>query len=196
MKVIPLVLLSALISGCAHLGRSGDDKAELRDLWTQAHQALALDQFAEAGTLFGRLAQEHPESEPGRESLFYLAAIRLDPRNPEWDPEPAERTLRRYVASDTATQVHRRPEALTLLRLAEQLNMPAEQRVPGLQPETRVVVRDAPRVITRAQESQALATEVARLKRELADRETKIAQQQEELERIRKTLTERRGRGD
>lgn len=196
MKGIPTVVLAALLSGCAHLGFSEARQDDLRQLWIQAHEALAVNRFDEATTLFSRLALEHAESEPGRESLFYLGAMRLDPSNPQWDPEPAEQTLRRYVSIDTTLHIHRRPEALTLLRLAQQLNMPAEQRVPGLQQETRVVVQQAPRVVTRARESQALASEVARLKREVAERDTKIAQQEEELERIRKTLTERRGRGD
>ena len=196
MKGTRYLVLTALLSGCASLGFSEPRPDDVQLLWVQAHDALAGERFEEASTLFARLAQEHPATEPGKESLFYLGAIRLDPGNPGWDPEPAEQMLRSYVAADTTARIHRRPEATTLLRLAEQLNMPADQRVPGLQQETRVVVREVPRVVTRARESQQLATEVARLRREVAERDTKIAQQAEELERIRKTLTERRGRGE
>src|SRR5690606_10279469 len=98
-----------------------------------------------------------------------------------------------YLEGDSAylATLHRRPEAVTLLQLARQLNMPAEERVPGLQPETRVVTE---RVVVPARESRALAAEVDRLRRLLAERDATIQQQKEELERIRKTLTGRGGR--
>lgn len=194
MKRIPLVLLLLLLSACAQLGLGGPERRPERvQLWEAAHRALAAEDFAQASALFERVAQEYPDSDAGRESLFYLGALRLDPRNPSWDPVPAEENLSHYLEGDSAylASIHRRPEALVLLELARQLNMPAEERVPGLQPETRVVTE---RVVVPARESRALAAEVDRLQRLLAERDATIQQQKEELERIRKTLTGRGGR--
>lgn len=194
MKRTPLLLLLLLLSACAQLGLGGPERPPERvRLWNEAHRALAAEDFTQASRLFGRIAEEFPDSDAGRESLFYLGTLRLDPRNPDWDPAPAEENLSLYLEGDSAylATLHRRPEAVTLLQLARQLNMPAEERVPGLQPETRVVTE---RVVVPARESRALAAEVDRLRRLLAERDATIQQQKEELERIRKTLTGRGGR--
>lgn len=180
----------ALFPACAHLS-PGDSAARQRaEAWEASHQALVSARFDEADTLFGSIAREHVDTYEGRESVFYRGALFIDPRNPAWDPEKAEAHLRQYLAMDTVETVpiiHRRPEAQTLLELATQLNMPAEDRVPGLQPGTRVVVQN--RVVTRATEPRALRAEVERLRREAAAKDAEIRRQTEELERIRKTLT-------
>lgn len=191
----PLALL--LAAGCAAFGQGNSIDEQRQETWALAHQALAVEDFDRATALFERLTTEHPESGEGREALFYLGAIRLDPRNPAWDSRPAEEHLRQYLASDTvhgSMVVARRPEARMLLELASQLNMPPQERVPGLQAETQVVVRSEPqRVVVPAAESRALAAEVARLRRELAARDVTIQTQRDEIERIRKTLTGRDG---
>lgn len=191
MKRICLLLSTVLLSSCAQLGLFNSTPPERLRLWDEAHRALTAEDFAQATTLFGRVAHEYPDSDAGRESLFYLGTIRLDPRNPGWDPAPAEEHLKQYLAMDSVQpgSVHRRPEAHTLLQLARQLNMPAEERVPGLQPGTRVVTQ---RVVVPARESRALSEEVDRLRKQVTDRDATIRQQREELERIRKTLTGKR----
>lgn len=196
MKRIAWIFGALWLAGCAGLGQgeSGEPPAET---WVHAQQALAVQDFDRAAALFTRLVEEHPRSREGREALFYLGSMRLDPRNPAWDPEPAEQYLRQYISVDTVigvAVVHRRPEAETLLALATQLNMPVEMRVPALQAETRVVVEESPdRVVAPARESRALAAEVAQLRRQLAEREATIQEQRNELERIRRTLTGRDG---
>lgn len=192
MKLLPLLLAISTLASCAHLQRPGSADRERITLWEQAHNALAAADFQSAERTFSVLAQQHPDSREGRESLFYLGSMMIDPRNPGWNPAPAERNLRSYLGRETPEQpmVQRRPEATTLLHLAQQLNMPAEERVAALQPETRVVMRPQ-RVVVPAAESRALATEVERLRRELAQRDEQIRTQREELERIRKTLAPR-----
>lgn len=193
MNRIGMVLALAVLPACAALGMGGSPADAPAETWAQAHQALAVQDFDRAAAMFQRLVEEHPESQEGREALFYLGAMRLDPRNPAWDPEPAETRLREYLAPDTIAGrrlAHRRPEAETLLHLAHQLNMPAGQRVPGLQPEPQVVVEEAPpRVVVRARESRALAAEVARLRQQLEERDATIQRQRDEIDRIRRTLT-------
>lgn len=186
-----LIATVLLLPGCAALGLGGgDDRSS--DHWSQAHQALAVEDYPRAQALFQRLVNEQPESSLARESVFYLGAMRMDPRNPAWDPKPAEGLLREYLAFDSVGLVTgNRAEADILLQLAAQLNMPPRERLPAFQPE--VVVTRPERVIVPAQESRALAAEVAQLRREVAARDSTIQAQREELERIRRTLTGRTG---
>lgn len=190
MKRILSLLLIVGLPACSHLPLGGSSGAT--GLWKQAHEAFAQQDFERASALFTDLAENHPRTLEGRESLFYLGSLRLDPRNPAWDPQPAESALARYLALETEhdATIHRRPEGTVLLGLAQQLNMPPSDRVPGLQPE--VVTREVTvprRVVVPAQESRALAAEVERLRGQLAERDATIRQQREELERIRRTLT-------
>lgn len=178
---LPILLL---LSGCAHLGPTPSDALERVRLWDEAHGFFAAQDYASADSVFSLMAERYPDTNEGRESLFYLGAIHLDPRNTEWDPETAEARLQQYLGADTPEgRIHRRPEGETLFQLAHQLNLPMEERIGPLQvePQTRVVIR--------AEEAQGTLQENERLRRELAARETEVRQLREELERIRKTLT-------
>lgn len=181
-----------LLSACATIGlRPGGGERD--ELWTEAHLALRAERFGAADSAFSRLVAAHPEAEEGREALFFLGATRLDPRNPAWSSRQAADYLRRYLAqadSGRKVEIHRRPEAVTLLQLANQLNMPAEQRISALQPQTqteRVAVPGPVRVVP-GDQARELAAEVERLRRLVAEREETIRKQREELERIRNTL--------
>jgi hypothetical protein len=191
MKRIFFAAVFFVLPACAHLGLDTGQR-DRTTTWIEAHNAFSNEDFSRASALFSELAERHPNTLEGRESLFYLGTMRLDPRNPEWDPQPAETALARYLAADTleAGTAQRRPEGQTLLQLAQQLNMPARDRVPGLQPEvvTREVEVQVPRVVVTAQESRALSAEVERLRGQVAERDATIRQQREELERIRRTL--------
>lgn len=186
------LLLVVLVPACAHLGLgSGDGSRDA--LWRSGHLALRAGNFRGADSAFARLALHFPDTDQGREALFYLGAIRLDPRNPGWTSRGAADYLSRYLAkadSGDRAEIHRQPEARTLLELANQLNLPAGDRVRALQPQTDTVYRTGPgRIrVAPAEESQALQTENDRLRRVIADREETIKRQREELERIRNTL--------
>jgi hypothetical protein len=189
----PTLLLLVLTgaAGCAHLVGTTEDPRQRTALWAEAQEALAVENFVGAEAAFSRLADGFANSLEGRESLFYLGSIRLDPRNPEWDPAVAQTRLGQYlsyIAMPDGPRLYRYPEAHTLHEIARQLNLPPDSRVAGLQPEERVVTI-AERVVVPAEQSRELASEVERLRQQLAERETRIRQQQEELERIRRTLT-------
>lgn len=188
MKRIGSLCILVALSACATLGQGSDRERTRTQLWADAHDALQALQFGRADTLFTRLSREFADTETGRESLFFVGAIRVDPRNPGWDPARADTTLSAYLAleSAAAAQIGRRPEAETLLEIARQLNLPPQERVPQLQPETRFVTR-APRVAPAGQVT-ALNAEVARLRDQVAARDATIRRQEEELERIRRTL--------
>jgi tetratricopeptide (TPR) repeat protein len=189
-RTLLLIVLLSQLAGCAHLPGSFTAPRERALLWSDAQTAFVEADFLRAQALFDRLARSHPRSLEGRESLFFLGAIYLDPRNPGWDSEPAEDWLSRYLelAENRRLRLYRYPEAQTLHELARQLNLPADDRVAGLQPEERVVQVEE-RVIVPAEQNRALTVEVERLRQQLAERDARIRQQQDELERIRRTLT-------
>lgn len=188
-------VLVALLAACAPITRIGGG-GEREDLWREAHLALAANEFSAADSLFTRLAAASPERREGREAVFYLGALRLDPRNPAWSSRQSAEQLRRYLAvadSLGPEAIMRRAEAQIFLELASQLNMPVADRIPALQPDTvvrtRVVPGAAPpRRVVSGEEARNLAAEVERLRRELGEREETIRRQREELDRIRKTL--------
>lgn len=177
------LLLGLVLTGCAHLQASNSDQSERTALWTDAHQAFVALDFPRAEAAFERLVNAHRESVEGRESLFYLGAIQIDPRNPDWSSEEAQDWLERYLSlsDDGGPRLYRYPEARTLLGIAQQLNLPAEARVEPLRPEERVDTIAQP-IIVPADQSRQLTEEIERLRAELAERN-------QELERIRRTLT-------
>jgi hypothetical protein len=178
--------LLVLTTGCAHLVPRPDARGRL---WDDAHRALGMGEFEQATRGFEGLAEAYPDTREGREAVFFLGALRMDPRNPEWNPRPAADLLRRYLALDSVGNITaRRPEAAILYQLADQLNLPDEARVPGLQAEARVV--PGPTRIIRAEQCPVPA-DVEALRRQVAERDDQIRRQREELERIRRTLTPR-----
>jgi len=186
MKGLSALLLLVAVTACQHFPIVGGTEAS--NLWRGAHQQLAEGEFTAAVREFSRLAETFPETREGREAVFYLGALHLDPRNPAWDPAPAARHLRGYLETEPRGEVQRAPEAKILLSLADQLNLPAAERVEGLAPETRVVRE---RVVVPAEQSRQLEGEVARLRRQLTERDDRIRQQAAEIERMRRALAPR-----
>jgi len=186
---ITLSMLAFIAVGCAHLQSGAVDTRLRTNLWTQAQEAFWAGEFGIAEGAFAALTRDYPRTLEGQESLFYLGALRLDPRNAEWDSERAEERLREYLGLiDTeGPRLYRYPEARTLYELARELNLPPDDRMAALQPGERTILVEE-RVIVPAQESRELQAEVVRLRQRLAEGEIRIQEQQEELERIRRTL--------
>lgn len=183
------LVLACVLGGCATLGGFGEVNRGTSTLWKNANDALAQRDFVRAEALFDELATDHAGSVEGRESLFYLGVIYLDPRNPDWDPVPAEENLGAYLGylGNRDVRLFRYLEAQAFHEMAVQLNLPPSSRVEGLQPEEVVVVEE--RVLAPATQSRELAAEVEALRAAVAERDARIQSQQEELERIRRTLT-------
>ena len=139
--------------------------------------------FARAEEGFVALAGRHPERPEGRESLFLLGVLYLDPRNPAWDPERAEAHLGSYLHLDGPQE--RRPEALALFALARRLVEPPESEDGG--PPRQVPVEDVG--ADTGASVDAAAADNGRLERQLAEKDREIARLREELERIRRTLS-------
>lgn len=196
MKIPFAILFAALLSACSVFAPSnlGPGAASRDQLWRQGHAALHADSFRVAMAAFQRLAAEHPRDSQGREARFYLGTLYLDPDNPAYDAAQAEQNFALYLATDTAGgRVTRRPEAETLLALSRQMVLPCEQRTGALRCDPDVVVRTRPggadTVVVRQGSDQS--AEVARLRREVGERDATIRQLREELQRIRNTLAPR-----
>lgn len=197
MKIVSTFFLAALLSACAVFAPEnlGPDAARRDDLWRQGHAAMQRDSFRVAMAAFQRLAADHPRSEFGREARFYLGALYLEPANPAYDAGLAAQNLEMYLTTDTqGGRATRRPEAETLLAIARQLALPCEQRVGELRCDPDVIVRTRPgdtTVVVRPSPGGDQSAEVARLRRELNERDATIRELREELQRIRNTLAPR-----
>jgi TolA-binding protein len=196
MKIPFALLFAVLLSACSVFAPEnlGPGAASRDQLWRQGHAALQADSFRVAMAAFQRLAAEHPRDNVGREARFYLGTLYLDPANPAYDANQAAQNLEMYLATDTAGgRVTRRPEAETLLGLARQMVLPCEQRTGALRCDPDVIVRTRPggadTVVVRQGTDQS--AEVARLRRDLNERDATIRQLREELQRIRNTLAPR-----
>lgn len=190
-RSITTVLLLALLTGCATFSSLIGRGADRADLWARAQSAFAKEDFDRADDYFQELATLHADSPEGRESLFFLGALRLDPRNENWNSVEAESWLGRYLdlrEGEDSPRLYRYPEAHTLFEIAHQLNLPPDSRIAGLQPGERVITIEE-RVLVPAEQSRELMQEIERLRREIASRDETIRSQEEELERIRRTLT-------
>jgi hypothetical protein len=197
LKTSGWLLLLALLPACAALGLGRAESPEPLALWRDAHAALDSASFERAIQSFDRLAREHPSTEPGREALFYLGTLYLDPRNAAWDSQQAEDALRRYLALDPQEYaIQRRPEARTMYELAQQLNLPPDERsLAALQPGTRPAPVRPTRVVPQSRfedvqgQLRSAASERDQLRAERDRLRDTIKQKDEELERIRRTLT-------
>ena len=194
MKTATTILLAVLLSGCAVFAPEnlGPDAARRDGLWRQGHAAMQRDSFRVAMAAFQRLAAEHPRSDYGRDALFYLGTLYLEPANPAYDAGLAAQNLEMYLTADTERgRLPRRPEAESLLALSRQLALPCEQRTGSLRFDPQVIARSDTTVVVRPGGGNDQSAEVARLRRELNERDATIRELREELQRIRNTLAPR-----
>lgn len=194
MKTASTLILAALLSACAVFAPEnlGPDAARRDELWRQGHAAMQRDSFRVAMAAFQRLAAEHPRHDYGREARFYLATLYLEPSNASFDAGLAAQNLEMYIASETAGgRVARRPEAETLLAVSRQLALPCPQRTGGLRCDPQVVTRPAGSDTVVVRQGTDQSAEVARLRREINERDATIRELREELQRIRNTLAPR-----
>ena len=193
MKIVPVLLLALVLPACATLGFGGGG-GERRQLWEQAHAAYSADSFRESATLFQRLFNEHPGTHEGHEARFFVGMLSVEPRS-NVDLRIAEQQLLIYLAEDTLKGmdgIHLR-EAGTVLALVRELQKPCDARVPGLPCMVQVAPRETPDEPA-PPPSTAAPAEIARLRREIAERDGIIRDLREELQRIRNTVAPRRPR--
>lgn len=159
-------------AGCTTAGPREPDRTALA--WEAARETMQGGSFASAETAFLELVASHPERPEGREALYLLGVLHLDPRNPAWDAGRAEEYLRTYLHLPGPQQ--NRAEALALFALARRL---VEASTGDAAPPVEGV----------AIEGGNAAAENGRLAKEIAEKDREIARLQEELERIRRALS-------
>jgi len=160
-------------TACTTIGPRKPDRTALA--WEAAREAMRGGSFARAEEAFLELIAGHPERPEGRESLYLLGVLYLDPRNPAWDAQRAEDHLGRYLRLQ-GPQDHR-AEALALFALARRLVEPPAS-ADAAPPEQQVAIQGT-----------AAEAENGRLEKQLAEKDREIARLREELERIRRTLS-------
>ena len=180
---VPAVI-ALLAVGCATMSghRPNED-----DRFRTGMQAYASGNYATARTEFAWLA-EHFANEPvGQRALLVLAAVQMDPRNPNRQADDG---------SDLAARFLQRPErdawvdpvAQTLYLLGVELGV-AEEREREVQQQlqqTRALPKlPGPTVTARI---KAIEGERDKLAKRVTTLEEQLAQKDRELERIRKTI--------
>jgi hypothetical protein len=195
MKTASSFLLVLVLASCASVtGQLGPGAVERDRLWREAHAAMAADSFRVATAAFQRLANAHPNTMEGREALFFIGTLYLDPDNPALDPAVAAQNFELYLARDPDAErrrVLRWPEAEALLGLSRELMIPCEERETALRCDPVEIVRrvTVPGPGEPGQPPPAAnGAEAARLRTQLAERDATIRQLREELRRIRETL--------
>lgn len=196
MKVLAGVAAVLLFTACATVGIGGSGGR--RELWEQAHEAMSRDSFRVAEALFARLAREFPRTHEGHEARFYLGVLNLEPRGGV-DLRAADEHLRAYLSGDPQRRLygyHHR-EAESLLQFTRLMLTPCEQRIPpiGCTTITRVETRPSEPLPAPPQAGNQ-AEVVARLRQQVADRDARIRELENELQRIRNTLAPRTPRDD
>lgn len=201
MKRLCLLLTFCLLGACASLSgssRGGGSEGERIRLRNEAFDAYQQDSFRVAEALFQRLASDYPRTPQGHEARFFLGVIALEPRRGV-DLRAAEQHFDLYITEDSVhnRRGYQRPTAENLRGLVRELRAPCDQRGPGLPCETQtdtLVVRrpgETPTGGGGGGGGGENAAEVARLRRELGERDATIRELRAELQRIRNTLAPR-----
>ena len=187
-RVAVLAVTTWVLAGCAALTRGGPNESELR--LEQGLAALDHGNYLEGFEHLSWVAARHPNDVLGQRALLALGASDLDPRNPSRRLGIGTELVGRYLAyGDTPTWV--RPVAQTLYLLGQELGA-AEERVAAAE-QDRLRAEATAELPSYSgtpvpQRIRALTEERDRLTRRVAQLEKELAEKNQELERIRKTL--------
>jgi hypothetical protein len=187
-----LVVLA--ISACATVGSVFDGDREKR--YNAGMTALKTGDYAAASEHLNWVAEHHAGDAMGQQALLMVAALEMDPRNPNRRLPLGSDLTGSYLKLER-TPAWTTPVAETLYLLAVELGA-AEDRVAQAeadkeQAENRLrLPENSPTMTSRlrtvSDERDKLAKKVEALEAQVADREKKLAEKDKELERIRKTL--------
>ena len=180
------VAIAGLLVGCATVKAPLESSEEKR--FEDALAALARGDYRSAHEGFSWVAQNDRDDDHGRRALLILAALELDPRNPERRIGSGTDVAASYLAlADRPAWTN--PLAQTLYLLGLELGA-AEERVEKAEREAERAASRLPslpgpsvsaRIRTIEQERERLSKRVESLEKQLSDKE-------QELERIKKTI--------
>ncbi len=180
------VAIAGLLVGCATLKAPLESGGEKR--FEEALAALARGDYRSAHEGFSWVAQNDRDDDHGRRALLILAALELDPRNPERRIGSGTDVAASYLTL-TERPAWTNPLAQTLYLLGLELGA-AEERVEKAEREAERAASRLPslpgpsvsaRIRTIEQERERLSKRVETLEKQLSDKE-------QELERIKKMI--------
>jgi hypothetical protein len=176
-----LLAIVIAISGCATSVRRTMPPAAQEWITTleTAKSAAAEGRYEEADRALYNYAQRYSGAAEAREATYWRAVFKLDPANHGGSTWTAKEHLDHYL-SDTTGALHR-TEAVTLRRLAAEIDSLSHAREPVIAAADSQRVADAEKARQREDELQK---ENQRLK-DLLDKTT------QELDRIKKRLTDK-----
>ena len=199
--------ISALLTGlfvlglpaCATLQNTFGSEAE--DQFDAGIAALQRGDYATANRSLNWVIERHGDEQIGKKALLVVAALEVDPRNPQrrlaLGSDLAGAYLQKNSEADWSQPV---AQALYLLSLemgaaeeriseAEADKRAAERKVetglPSLPSPTSTI---SARLRQMTEDRDRLAKKVEQLEAQVADRDKKLDEKEKELERIRKTL--------
>lgn len=178
--------VAGLLVGCASLKAPLESRGEKR--FDESLAALARGDYRTAHEGLTWVAQNNPDDEEGRQALLVLAALELDPRNPERRVANGTDVAASYLGLQEKP-VWTNPVAQTMYLLGLELGA-AEERVEKAEREAERAAARLPslpgpsvsaRIRTLDQERERLSKRVEALEKQLQEKE-------QELERIKKTI--------
>jgi hypothetical protein len=193
-KALAAGLLTLGFAACATVGSVFERERQTH--FDTGVRALKAGDYATASENLGWVAQQNANDELGQQALLMVAALEMDPRNPQRRLPLGSDLAGSYLKLSRAP-IWTTPVAETLYLLAVELgaaeDRAAQAQADREQAENRLrLPENSPTVTSRlrslSEEKDKLAKRVTQLEEQVADREKKLAEKDKELERIRKTL--------
>ena len=182
------VAVAGLLVGCATLKAPLESRGEKR--FEEALAALARGDYRTAHEGLTWVAQNDSDDDHGQQAQLILAALDLDPRNPERRIAQGADIAASYLARSDKEEPWTVPVAQTLYLLGLELGA-AEDRVEKAEREAeranaaRLPSLPGPSVMARI---RTLDQERERLSKRVGDLEKQLQEKEAELERIKKTI--------
>ena len=179
------VAVAGLLVGCATLKAPLESRGEER--FEQALGALTRGDYRTAHEGFSWVAQ-NDDDEDGQRALLILAALELDPRNPERRIAAGADVAASYLSLGEKP-VWTNPVAQTLYLLGLELGA-AEERVEKAEREAERAAARLPSLPgpTVSARIRTIEQERETLKKRVTDLEKQLSEKEQELERIKKTI--------
>jgi hypothetical protein len=160
-------------------------------------EAARAGQYAQADSVLARFESRYSTSYEGREAAYWRALLLADPANPRSSPAEAVEAINRYFAGGSTAEAY--DEATVLRRILQRVDsltrevaqaqrLIAEAQEATAEPRPAAAPTPAPaegRETRPARENRNLVEQVRRLRDELS-------KANQELERVRKRLSEQR----
>lgn len=187
--VLPALISSLLVAGCAQLERVSNANAPSdwdRTLYNARADVDAKNYFA-AGKLLDEFVRTHPGTRESNEIAFWKAAYTLDPANDRGSLGDGIAQLDSYLTANPNGMY--RDEATLLRRTAAVAQgMTTVARAAAVDTVAGPTVKDTVVVVSKSRDE-----EIASLKEQLAKSKDELAKVSAELDRIKKRLANPNG---